>query len=229
MHTQFIKSLQHPTAKHFSKLIHDKKYRQASKTIVISCDKVIEEISNHVKPICIIDAETDILRKITKLPSFSGSLAEFPMPLASHFQGGKRVLILDGISDPGNMGTLIRTAAALNFDAVYILPSSTDPFNDKALRSARAAPFFIQIYQGSYEELLKFCSTIYIADMKGTPLENLSFTTPLALVLGNESKGVSDRLRLVSEAVCIPMNPRIESFNVATAGAIMMYVMRGPI
>lgn len=229
MHTQFIKSLQHPTAKHFSKLIHDKKYRKSSKSVVISCDKVIEEISKHVKPISILEGDQEILRKITKLPSFSGSLAEFPMPLASHFQGAKRVLVLDGISDPGNMGTLIRTAAALNFDAVYILPSSTDPFNDKALRSARAAPFFIQIYEGDYEELLESCPTIYIADMKGVPLENFSFTAPLALALGNESKGVSDRLRLVSKSVCIPMNKRIESFNVATAGAIMMYVMRGPI
>ena len=230
MHTRFIESTQHPIVKHFTKLVHDKKYRYESKRVIISCDKVIAEISKKVTPITLLEGSAEVLRKITKIPSFTGSLAEFEMPLIEKFTDATRLLILDGISDPGNLGTLIRTAVALGFDGIYLLPSSVDPFNDKALRSARAAPFFTKIYQGGYEEIAEWKkrknTPLYIANLEGKPLDNFSFTAPLSLALGNESRGISKELTKMGEPISIPMHAHIESFNVAVAGAIMMYAMR---
>ena len=230
MHTRFIESTQHPIAKHFTKLVHDKKYRYESKRVVVSCDKVIAEISKQVAPITVLEGSAEVLKKITKLPTFTGMLAEFEMPLIEKFRDANRLLILDGISDPGNLGTLIRTAAALGFDAIYLLPSCVDPFNDKALRSARAAPFFTKIYQGTYEEIADWKkrrnAPLYIATLEGKPLETFSFTAPLSLALGNESRGISKELQEMGTPVSIPMHAHIESFNVAVAGAIMMYAMR---
>lgn len=217
--------------------MHDKKYRYEKQRVIVSDNKVIEEISKKYPPITLLSENPkgenqikitgDILKKITKLPSFTGDLAEFAMPPFLTFEGADRLLILDGISDPGNMGTLLRSAVALNFTSIYFLPSCSDPFNDKALRSAKGAPFFAKLYMGTHDIILDWASKkkapLYTATMQGTPLNTVKFNSPFALILGNESRGISPIFKEKGVAISIPMSPSVESLNVAIAGSIIMY------
>jgi TrmH family RNA methyltransferase len=135
--------------------------------------------------------------------------------------------VLDRISDPGNLGTLLRTALALGWEGAFLTPHSADPFNDKAIRASKGACFFLPLQEGSYEELEELLKenqiTAYVADLKGTSLPNLKVKHPLALILGNESLGPSAWAKQHGSAISIPMKKDVESLNVASAGAILMY------
>ena len=130
----------------------------------------------------------------------------------------------------GNLGTLLRTALALNWQAVFITNSSTDPYNDKALRAAKGATFRLPLMQGSWEDLnvliKKHQMHVFVADKQGTQLSKITPQTPILLVLGNEAHGASSFAKERYKRICIPMNPQMESLNVASAGAILMYQLR---
>ncbi|MBN2479029.1 MAG: RNA methyltransferase [Parachlamydiales bacterium] len=142
------------------------------------------------------------------------------------------VLVLDQISDPGNLATLLRTANAFSFDLVILTKSSCDPFNEKVLRSAKGAHFFIPTMQMSESELFLFFKenkkiNVFVADMEGKDFSKIKiFEKPLALILGSESKGISNTFKNIGQKITIPLNKTQESLNVAIAGAIIMHKMR---
>lgn len=143
---------------------------------------------------------------------------------------GKRILILDDIQDPGNVGTLIRSAAAFDFDGVLLSEGSADPFGPKAVQATAGALGGLWIRKTS--ALLQAVRTLHdngkpivVADVHATAAPAaLAQYTDLLLLLGNEAKGPSPHfLELADTAVCIPMNSaKIESLNVAVSGAILM-------
>ena len=140
------------------------------------------------------------------------------------------IVVLDALADPGNVGTILRTAVALGWDGAFLTPNTADPFNDKALRAARGAPLFLPLRQGSLEELTELVRsnkmTVYVADVEGKELQEASFKKPLALVLGHETLGPSAQAKELGQAITIPMESSMESLNVASAAAIIMYQMR---
>lgn len=236
-----ITSAQHPIVKRFVKLRQDKSFRIEEKSVVIVGKHLVKEISCHfpIKTLIIdhdfpgISAENtflatpEILKKITSLAQPEGIAAEVALPKPGLLKGKKNILVLDRISDPGNLGTLLRTALALGWEGAFLTPNSADPFNDKAIRASKGACFFLPLQEGSYEELEELLKENqlkpYVADLQGTSLSDLKVKHPLALILGNESLGPSAWSKEQGTAVSIPMKKDVESLNVASAGAILMY------
>lgn len=239
-----LSSLQHPLIKHFVKLRNDSAYRYESQSLVIEGVKPVQEIEPHLIRILytpdyayyaepftcekweITDA---ILKKMSGMVSPEGMIAEVELPAFSSLDQAHRVLALDGINDPGNMGTLIRTALALGWDAVYFLPGSCDPFNEKALRAARGAHFKMTLARGNAERLYQWIQRYQVrslvADIKGEMPEKMTANEHRLLVLGNESHGASDAVRQFCQPVTIPMPGEMESLNVAVAGGILLYLL----
>lgn len=145
---------------------------------------------------------------------------------------GNRYLILDRLQDPGNIGTLIRTALAFNIDQVILANECVDLYNDKLLRSMQGAHFHISCLYGNLKDIIKQLQDKGVC-VVGSALENgkdinsIDKQEKMAFVLGNEGNGMDkDILALCDKIAYIPINT-IESLNVAIAGSIMMYHFGG--
>lgn len=239
-----LTSLQHPLVKHLVKLRADSNYRYEHQALVVEGVKPIQEISSHIQKLLYIPSYaslassfscekwevTDaIVNKISGMVSPEGVIAEVRMPSFVSLDKARLVLALDGISDPGNMGTLLRTALALGWDAVYFLPGSCDPFNEKTVRAARGAHFKLSLAKGNAEQLHEWIKRNYVqsvvADIKGDVAESLPTSRRRLLVLGNEAHRASVAVRQFCQPVTIPMPGKMESLNVAVAGGILLYLL----
>ena len=138
-----------------------------------------------------------------------------------------KILYLDGINDPGNLGTLIRTALAFSYDAVVTSENSCSIYNEKVINSSKGAIFAIPVFVGSLTDY-KDSREIIVStlDKDSVNLEEVKVPNKFVLVLGNESHGVSkDTIKLASLKVKIPI-ANIDSLNVAVAGGILMNKIR---
>ena len=138
------------------------------------------------------------------------------------------VLIPDQIRDPGNLGTLLRTATAAGVQAVLLPPETTDAFAPKVVRSGMGAHFRLPIHSMNWEEIEKMLQVaglkVFIADMNGKSCWETDLCRPIALVIGGEADGVSESARkLASQKISIPMSGKIESLNAGVAGNILMF------
>lgn len=243
--TKQITSLQHPLIKHLVKLRQNRDYRYDHHTAVVEGVKMIKELAgNHtfkvvmasdptlipaeIKAEQVIVVSEEVLLKTSGLSHPEGILGEIVLPKSESLPKLNSLLVLDGINDPGNLGTLFRTALALNWEGIFLIQESCDPFNEKALRAARGATFKIPFKQGSWEEVALITKennlTPCLADLKGD--SPVKIDRPL-LILSNEAKGPSSQTVLKSKKIAIPMPGPMESLNVAIAGAILMYTLRG--
>jgi TrmH family RNA methyltransferase len=139
-----------------------------------------------------------------------------------------RLLVLDGLQDPGNVGTILRTAAALGVAATIALPGTVDLWNAKVVRSAMGAHFRHLALTSSWDELDAFRRArsvpMWAADTGGAPLDGAGAPDRLAVVVGNEGSGVSAPARQRAERlVAIPIESAVESLNVAVATGILLY------
>lgn len=142
-----------------------------------------------------------------------------------------RLLVLDGVQDPGNVGTLIRTAAALGADALVALPGTVDVWNAKVVRSAMGAHFSFPAVHATWEALQDACASHRVAfwgaELGGTDVADLNPPSRLALVVGNEGAGLSDPVRgALEQRVTLPIRPDVESLNVAVAAGILLHQLR---
>jgi TrmH family RNA methyltransferase len=148
---------------------------------------------------------------------------------------GPRILLLEDIQDPGNTGTLIRTAAAFGFDGVLMSGQCADPFAPKAVQASAGAVLSVWLrrtaaYRDCAIELKKRGFSLIAAVLNGRPPDPAAVSGPLVLALGNEGNGLTDALlSLADRAVTIPVRTRrAESLNVASAGAICMFLFGAP-
>ena len=170
----------------------------------------------------------DLLQKLSDTESPQGVLAvlddsQLPIPEVLDF-----VLIPDQVRDPGNLGTLLRSAAATGVQAVFLPPETTDPFAPKVLRSGMGAHFRLPIHAMTWEELEQISRSanlqMYIADMDGASCWETDLRQPLALVVGGEAEGVSEDARRLSKGkISIPMAGNVESLNAGVAGSVLMF------
>ncbi len=142
-----------------------------------------------------------------------------------------RLLVLDGLQDPGNVGTLLRTAAALGVDATCVLPGTVDVWNAKVVRAAVGIQFGHPTIECTLEALAAFLRAhaipLWGADLGGTSIETLTPPARLALVVGNEGAGLAPTVRAAcAERVTLPMAPGAESLNVAVAAGIALFTLR---
>jgi RNA methyltransferase, TrmH family len=142
-----------------------------------------------------------------------------------------RLLILDAVQDPGNVGTIVRTAAALGADAVFALPGTVDLWNAKVVRSGMGAHFHFPAMNCTWDELLSFrvrhSIRLWGAAAGGSMVGAERPPARLGIVVGNEGAGLSESVRSsVDRLVSIPMAERSESLNVAVAAGILLYEVR---
>ena len=170
----------------------------------------------------------DLLQAVSETETSQGilavlELAALPFPIFPNF-----TLILDQIRDPGNLGTLIRTAAAAGVQAVILSPESTDAFAPKVVRAGMGAHFLLPVHTMEWSEIEQVCKLanlqVFLADMGGRSCWETDFRVPLALIVGSEAEGASEQARkLANMTVRIPMLGEAESLNASGAGAILMF------
>ena len=138
----------------------------------------------------------------------------------------ENIIILDGIQDPGNLGTIFRTCVWYGIKSIILTSNTIDPFNLKCIRSGMGAHFYLSnIVQDNHVNVLKFLKnnykTIYIADMKGSNLEKIKFNTNWALILGSEAHGVNNDFKQF-KPITINKIGQLESLNVSVAAGIII-------
>ena len=134
-----------------------------------------------------------------------------------------KVLILDNLQDPGNMGTLIRSCEAFGFNTIISI-NSVDYYNEKVLRASMGSNFRLNLIESNYDQLKELLNhKILIADMDGKDFNQIEKLDKIALVIGNEGNGISDDIKkLDHELISIPMQGEIESLNAGVSGSILM-------
>jgi TrmH family RNA methyltransferase len=142
-----------------------------------------------------------------------------------------RLLILDAVQDPGNVGTILRTAAGLGVTATIALPGTVDLWNAKVVRSAMGAQFHHLTFRSTWEDLDPFLAAgsiaVWGADGSGAPPDASHPPARLALTLGNEGGGLRDEARRrCVRLVGLPVSNAVESLNVAVAAGILLYALR---
>jgi RNA methyltransferase, TrmH family len=174
------------------------------------------------------EVSTSLMKSLSETETPQGILAvleltQLPIPNLPTF-----ILIPDQIRDPGNLGTLLRTATAAGVQAVLLPPETTDAFAPKVLRAGMGAHFRLPIHSMTWEEIGRFCKSanqrIYLADMNGQSCWDADLRQPVALVIGGEADGASESARkLAHQKISIPMNGNVESLNAGVAGSILMF------
>ncbi|MCA9507857.1 MAG: RNA methyltransferase [Myxococcales bacterium] len=244
MSEKTIKSKTNPIIKKWVRLRSKREERLKENAAIVIGSHVIRELISVLSPRLIIIRENapipkdapwtrasdEIIQKICALPMLPDWIAEFPLPQNSSFDKCQRLLILDQVKDPGNLGTILRTSLAFGWHHIFLLNQSADPFAPKALQASKGACFRLNIKIGTIDDLKKIIAqnslNVYIADLKGAPPKTSNTIKPLALVLGSEVKGISEQMYQLGHKVSLPMTQESESLNVAIAGAILMYLWR---
>jgi RNA methyltransferase, TrmH family len=170
----------------------------------------------------------DLLQKLSDTETPQGVIAilsfnPLPIPESLNF-----ILISDQIRDPGNLGTLLRSAAATGVQAVLLSPETTDAFAPKVLRSGMGAHFRLPIHSMPWEEMEPLSKSVnlqmYLADMEGQSCWETDLRPPLALIVGGEAEGASSEARrLANRKINIPMTGKMESLNAGVAGSVLMF------
>src|SRR5256885_7864579 len=142
-----------------------------------------------------------------------------------------RVLLLDGVQDPGNVGTILRTAAALGATATIALPGTVDLWNPKVIRSSMGAQFHHLAFHAEWADLCRLLERekieVWAADARGEPLDRTRAVKRLAIVVGNEGSGLSPNVRAKADRIIsLPIATNVESLNVAVAAGIILYELR---
>jgi TrmH family RNA methyltransferase len=169
--------------------------------------------------------ESSILQSLSETETPQGILAvlndsQIQIPDSPQF-----ILIPDQIRDPGNLGTLFRTAAAAGVQAVLLPPETTDAFAPKVLRSGMGAHFRLPIRSTNWENIRTYTNglQIYLADMGGKSCWETDLRQPLALIVGGEAEGASEEAqKLATQKISIPMSGNVESLNAGVAGSVLM-------
>ena len=247
MHFNQITSLQHPTVKLLVELRKEASTRVKQQEVLVVGKKLVLELGehfsfkkvlfsgdpstvSHLRSEEFLQVTDGILKKITALTTPDGLAATLSLPQQKDLSKKNYVLVLDRISDPGNLGTLFRTAWALGWEGIYLLPNTVDPFNEKALRAAKGATFHMPFASLSQDELVKLLAKEkqgFIADMHGKDFSKASIKPPLLLILSSEAHGCDPQIKKYASSLKIPMHHKAESLNVAIAGAILMQTLRG--
>lgn len=239
-----ISSLQHPLVKHLVKIRQNSSYRYDHQSIVIEGKKPVLEACQRTKAKIILTCHPNLLtknlsadkiylvteqvmQKISGMVNSEGLLAEMQMPAYACLKNMRSILVLDHINDPGNLGTLLRTALALGWEGAFLIGEGCDPYNEKALRASRGACLHLPWRRGDWHEIRALCQKNHLlpllADLEGKPPSPVEPGQGVLLILSNEARGPSKEALDWCSKVTIPISSKMESLNVAIAGGILMY------
>ena len=238
-----ITSLDNDRIKGYIKL-KDRKYRKKTNTFIVEgrhlvleaykAGKIIELIleKDEVMPLDlpIVYVTNEIINKISEMENPSTIMALCKMDEEEEIKG-ERILMLDGIQDPGNLGTIIRSALAFNVDTIVLSPECVDLYNPKVIRSTQGMLFGINIIRKDLKTVIETLKREEIP-IYGTRVEygedvvNLKRKDRIrfGLIMGNEGQGVKrEILEICDKYLFIDMNDNVESLNVAVATSILLY------
>lgn len=227
-----IESLSNAKVKNWNKL-KEKKYRDEAGLFLIEGDHLIKEALKKQMVVSTIGlnetydytVNPEILKKLSSQKSGVKEIAVVKKIEEKKVEGDK-ILILDNIQDPGNLGTIIRSAVAFNISTIILSDDCVDLYNDKVIRSSEGMIFNINIVRKKLIEIIpklkKNGYTVYATTVNGNGyFENDS---KIALVIGNEGNGIKkDILSLCDKNITIKMNKDCESLNAGVAASILMY------
>ncbi len=169
----------------------------------------------------------DVMRHMSDTQQPQGVIGVFAMPRPLPPQPPERLLILDALRDPGNLGTMLRTAAAAGVRAVILAPGSVDPYNPKVLRAGMGAHFRVPLLEMDWTQITTYCAglRVYLADATGDmPYTAADWSPGWALVIGSEAHGAGEAAQTLASAhVYIPMAAETESLNAAAAAAVLLF------
>ena len=250
-----IQSRQNAALKHLARLGRERKYRRSTGEMLCEGEKMLEEALRsgavlktvlarrgwesemlreaESRGAALYCAEDALFRLASEVESPQNVIFSCMQPQwdAAALDGKEQVLLLDGLQDPGNLGTILRTAEAFALGAVVLCEGCADPFSPKVVRSTMGAVFRLPCVQLPLKEALDLLKTaglpVYATALHedSVPLSAVSLSRA-AVIIGSEGRGVSDlALRLSDKRVIIPMRGRAESLNAGVAAAIVIYEM----
>lgn len=197
-------------------------------TVILS-DGVQAQVPEAVR---VIRVPEDVMASISPMETPQGALFLCRLPEKKAFVPQEGMLLLDGIQDPGNLGTILRTADALDVP-VALLEGCADPYSHKAVRASMGAVFRTDVVQCSWTEAKAACAgagiTVGVTALSGRAKDlRQADLKKMAVVIGSEGQGVRrEILDGAGAELIIPMNPHCESLNAAVAAAIVMWQMKG--
>lgn len=227
-----IESLSNAKVKDWNKL-KEKKYRDEAGLFLIEGDHLIKEALKKQMVVSTIGlnetydytVNPEILKKLSSQKSGTKEIAVVKKIEERKVEGDK-ILILDNIQDPGNLGTIIRSAVAFNISTIILSDDCVDLYNDKVIRSSEGMIFNINIVRKKLIEIIPKLKengyTVYATTVNGSGyFEN---DHKIALVIGNEGNGIKENiLNLCDKNITIKMNKECESLNAGVAASILMY------
>ncbi len=237
-------SKQNPLIRKIASL-KDKKGRREHGAYIVEGIKMVSEAIKYAQPISYIvildgadvslpstDAQTLIVSNkvfsyLSDEATPQGVLAVIKIPEITVKKSIGNAILLDGVSDPGNLGTIIRTSAAAGYRDIYAV-NSADFYSPKTVRSSMSGIFFVNLYKCDYEQAFEAIEglDLIVGDIKGENLFGLKPKSPFCIAVGNEANGLSDVVKNRADyTVTIPMSERSESLNVAVAVSIIMYTL----
>jgi len=245
-----IESIQNPLVKKWKKLVLTRKERDKSKEFLVEGFHLVEEaLKNNavitlikredveipelwqVKEIQIIEVNLDVAKEFSETERSQGVFAHCRQPEHTEEQSENwgKLLFVDAVQDPGNLGTMIRTADAAGIDAVILGKGTTDCYSPKTVRSAQGSHFNIPIINGDLSKWIEK-SKVNGIQIIGTGLTNsvdykeVKVSKKFAVIVGNEGSCVQPGLLALTDAnVIIPLYGKAESLNVAVAAGILLY------
>ena len=176
----------------------------------------------------VVTLGADAFQAVCEAKTPQGIVAEVKLPAYEIAPPQKSCLVLDGVSDPANVGAILRTAVASGYEEVYCI-GTADPFAPKCVRSSMSAVFYAKIMQATHEEVLNALKGVPViaADMSGENVFRFQAPEKFALVIGNEGQGLTKTMRERADyTVAIPMGEHTESLNAAVSAGILMYQLR---
>ena len=236
-----ITSLENNKIKDLVKL-QSKKYRDSTNMFLVEGEHLVEEVkkSGLLKEVFVVEGDrfsidlpityvsTEVMKKISTTDTYTNVVGLCEKKNSNEIIGSK-ILLLDDIQDPGNLGTIIRSSVAFNVDTIILSPNTVDLYNSKVLRSTQGMFSHINIItMDLIEAINKIKSlgiTVYGTNVNnGEDVRNINDTSSYALVMGNEGNGVSETIQsMCDKNLYIKMSKNTESLNVGVACSILLY------
>ncbi|MEG2455775.1 MAG: RNA methyltransferase [Oscillospiraceae bacterium] len=246
--TQYIESRKNPLIAHLRKLQTGGSYRRETGEYLCDGVKLLEEaVRWNAEITCVVTAKgreadlpqelrhievpDDVMESVSPMQSPQGVLftCRLPDTALPKTLTGERYLVLDGVQDPGNVGTIWRTADALGAGGLILVNDCCDPFGHKVVRASMGAAFRLPVYECTPEKLQETLGAaglpLYATALREDTVSLRGFGEKrCCVVIGSEGKGVSDGvLSRCTKTIKIPMEPQCESLNAATAAALVLW------
>ena len=175
----------------------------------------------------LISVSSEVIQHISDTKQPQGIAGIFRLPQPDMPELPQRILILDAIREPGNMGTILRTAGAAGVDLLILAPDCVDVFHPRVLRSGMGAHFRLPVAEATWPQIAAYCEdlNLYAASGQGEAIyTDVDWTQPHALIIGNEAHGIGEKVTDMNvNLVKIPMAAQTESLNAAVATAVILF------